>query len=96
MITIPDSQGRLLLEGLNLATLKLDDDIDTLVTADEGNVSDEASDLMNEREHYSRLHDVVLAEVGRTTIPYRACPDADCGWLNPRNLVECENCQGDL
>lgn len=96
MITLPESQGRFLLEAINLATLKLDYDIDVLTTADEGNVSDETSDLMNERDHYARLHDVVLAEVGHTVIPYRACPDSDCGWLNPRHLVECENCQGHI
>ena len=96
MITIPKSQSRILLEALTLGMLKLDDEINALTMAyHEGLVDgayDEASDLISEREHVSRLHDVVLAEIGGTVAPYWPCRDEDCGWLNPLTDASCENC----
>lgn len=96
MITIPKSQSRILLEALTLGMLKLDDEINAMTMAyhHDGvdSAYDEASDLISEREHVSRLHDVVLAEIGGTVSPYWPCHDADCGWLNPPADTHCESC----
>ena len=94
-ITIPKSQGGALLEGLNMAMLYLDGEINRLTLADhdgDEEAYEQASELINERERISRLHDIVLAEVGGTVTPFRICPDDDCGWPNPIDEKECENC----
>lgn len=99
-INIPESQGSILLEALNMAMLHADGEINRLTMEDawkgtEG-AYDEASDLITEREHISRLHDIVLAEVGGTVSPFLLCWDGDCGWPNPLGEKECENCGGHL
>ena len=99
-IDIPKSQASVLLEALNMAMLHADSEINRLTMADayEGDEQayDQASELINEREHISRLHDIVLAEVGGTVSPFLLCWDGDCGWPNPLGEKECENCGGHL